>query len=163
MWGLAGHQLSGEPHLADLAEAIRGFFPGIEDWAAFKSYLVLQVAEPEARAGRYERSDGSVLDYAIVPLPDGGCLVTYIDVTDSVHVQRALEERNLALVTADRVKSEFIANVSYELRTPLNAIVGFGEVLQERYFGELNARQQEYVDAIVHASQEDRKSTRLNS
>ena len=154
MWGLAGQQLSGEPHLADLAEAIRGFFPGIEDWAAFKSYLVLQVAEPEARAGRYERSDGSVLDYAIVPLPDGGCLVTYIDVTDSVHVQRALEERNMALVTADRVKSEFIANVSYELRTPLNAIVGFGEVLQERYFGDLNVRQQEYVDAIVHASQD---------
>src|SRR3546814_12518292 len=33
-------------------------------------------------------------------------------------------------------------------------LVGFGEVLQERYFGELNARQQEYVDAIVHASQD---------
>src|SRR3546814_17051957 len=36
MWGLAGHQISGEPHLADLAEAIRGFFPGLADWAAFK-------------------------------------------------------------------------------------------------------------------------------
>src|SRR3546814_19567310 len=33
MWGIAGHQLSGEPHLADRAEAIRGFFPGTEVWA----------------------------------------------------------------------------------------------------------------------------------
>jgi len=33
--------------------------------------------------------------------------------------------------------------MSHELRTPLNAIIGFSEVLDERYFGELNEKQSE--------------------
>jgi len=49
---------------------------------------------------------------------------------------------------ANRIKSEFVANMSHELRTPLNAILGFAEMLDRRYFGELNAKQQEYVENI---------------
>jgi len=52
---------------------------------------------------------------------------------------------------ANRNKSEFLANMSHELRTPLNAIMGFSEALDERYFGELNEKQTEYVKDI-HSS-----------
>jgi len=55
------------------------------------------------------------------------------------------------LETASRHKSEFLANMSHELRTPLNAIIGFSEVLEARMFGELNAKQVEYVHDI-HSS-----------
>src|SRR5262249_37660829 len=48
-------------------------------------------------------------------------------------------------------KSEFLANMSHELRTPLNAIIGFSEVLNDRMFGELNEKQEEYLQDI-HAS-----------
>ncbi len=50
--------------------------------------------------------------------------------------------------TASREKSEFLANMSHELRTPLNAICGFAQVLEDRYFGALNAKQAEYMRDI---------------
>jgi len=53
------------------------------------------------------------------------------------------------LEAASRHKSEFLANMSHELRTPLNAIIGFSEVLLERMFGELNPKQEEYLQDIM--------------
>jgi signal transduction histidine kinase len=50
---------------------------------------------------------------------------------------------------SNQAKSEFLASMSHELRTPLNAIIGFSEVLRERYFGELNEKQAEYIVDIV--------------
>jgi signal transduction histidine kinase len=67
--------------------------------------------------------------------------------------RREIEDKGRALESANRHKSEFLANMSHELRTPLNAIIGFSEVLRERMFGDLNAKQAEYVSDI-HASGE---------
>jgi signal transduction histidine kinase len=67
-------------------------------------------------------------------------------------VERALRERNEALETAGRLKSEFIASVSYQLRTPLNAVIGFAEILTNQYFGDLNPRQLDYSRSILASS-----------
>ena len=98
------------------------------------------------------RAGDKVIDFASVALPDGNSLFTYVDVTDSVNVERALMQRNEALEAADRLKSEFLANVSYELRTPLNVIIGFTEVLSNEFFGPLNERQKEYTGDILKSS-----------
>jgi signal transduction histidine kinase/CRP-like cAMP-binding protein len=60
-----------------------------------------------------------------------------------------IREKASQLEAASRHKSEFLANMSHELRTPLNAIMGFSEVLLERMFGELNAKQAEFVQDIL--------------
>ncbi|MBC8468900.1 MAG: HAMP domain-containing protein [Planctomycetes bacterium] len=43
-----------------------------------------------------------------------------------------LSERNIELFKANKVKGEFLANISHEFRTPLNAILGFAQVLREK-------------------------------
>ena len=57
------------------------------------------------------------------------------------------------LETASRHKSEFLASMSHELRTPLNAVIGFSQVLRQQMFGELNARQAQYVSDILESGQ----------
>ena len=51
--------------------------------------------------------------------------------------------------SASRAKSDFLANMSHELRTPLNSVIGFSEILQDELYGELNKKQEEYVNDIA--------------
>ena len=64
-----------------------------------------------------------------------------------------IEDKSRQLEAASRHKSEFLANMSHELRTPLNAIIGFSEVLSQRMFGDLNEKQEEYLNDIYSSGQ----------
>ncbi len=66
---------------------------------------------------------------------------------------RGIADKSRQLEAASRHKSEFLANMSHELRTPLNAVIGFSEVLLERMFGEVNAKQTEYLQDILASGQ----------
>ena len=63
-----------------------------------------------------------------------------------------LERRNREVERADQLKSEFLASMSHELRTPLNAIIGFSDLLQEQSAGEVNEKQQRYLNHISHGA-----------
>jgi len=67
-------------------------------------------------------------------------------------LERRVAERTQALEVASKHKSEFLANMSHELRTPLNAIVGFSQVLKQKLFGEVNDKQDEYLDDILSSA-----------
>jgi len=61
---------------------------------------------------------------------------------------RELQDKSRELEIASQHKSQFLANMSHELRTPLNAIIGFSEVLLEKMFGDLNDKQEDYLNDI---------------
>jgi signal transduction histidine kinase len=124
-------------------------------WAQLRGAITgLERREPIS--SRLERGDGSVLDCATVPLPDGATLVTFQDITDSVNVERALIERADALQDADRIKSQFVQHVSYELRTPLTNIIGFAHLLLDPTIGPtigpITVKQRDYLDSIDKSS-----------
>ncbi len=151
LWELTRQQLADAPRLVDVAEAFRPLLQGA-DWQALHQQMIAGLEDRRPRAGRFTRTDARVVDFVALPLPDGGVLFRFADISDSIRVQRALIERNEALETADRLKTEFLANISYELRTPLTTIIGFAEILEQRFFGVLNERQGEYASGIVSAS-----------
>jgi signal transduction histidine kinase len=107
--------------------------------------------ERKSRSGRVAMKDGRHFEFAAVPLPDGNALFTMLDVTDSRRIERVLRERAEALEAADKVKTSFVANMSYELRTPLTSIGGFAEMLSKGYAGELGEHATAYVDAITES------------
>jgi signal transduction histidine kinase len=76
-------------------------------------------------------------------------------------LEKEIEERKLietdltnakeAAEVANRAKSEFLANMTHELRTPLNHIIGFTEIIADRKFGELTAKQEKYLQNVLHS------------
>ena len=65
---------------------------------------------------------------------------------------KTLSEAITKSKTAEKIKTDFIANISHELRTPLNAIIGFSDLLQNKRVGELNEKQTGYVKDIQTSS-----------
>jgi len=80
-----------------------------------------------------------------------GYVGTGREITDAVEREDALRAAKEAAEAASHAKSEFLANMSHELRTPLNAIIGFSEMLDRGYLGQLNDRQGGYVRDIENS------------
>lgn len=160
LWGLDADFLESEPHVGEVVERTRKLLPPPDgaaawtdgDWAKQRDLLAARMLSRAATQGQTTLANGTVVDHANVPLPDGAVLISYLDVTDTARVEAALRERAEAFQEADRLKTEFIANVSYEVRTPLNTIIGFADMLSQNLFGELNPRQSEYAKGILGTS-----------
>ena len=101
---------------------------------------------------RIPRRDGSIVDCTTAPLPDGATLLTFTDTTASVNVERALTDRNKALIETEQLRNDFVHHVSYELRSPLTNIIGFIQLLGDGSIGPLNPKQSEYVGYVMKSS-----------
>ncbi|RCL02279.1 MAG: Histidine kinase [Candidatus Tokpelaia sp. JSC189] len=121
-------------------------------WKEVSAFITGFADKRDCITGRMDLLNGDVLDYVLVPLPQGQTMLTFVNVTDSVLVSRALHERNEALEFADQLRNDFVQHVSYELRTPLTNIIGFTDLLRSPDFGILNARQNDYLKYIAGES-----------
>ncbi len=152
LWGLPPETLTEDLHIADFIDHLRP--PSLNDdgWPRLKEKITARLMSRESSAGQIHRDDGVILDYANVPLPDGAILLSYLDVSDSAHVEEALTARTVALQEANKLKSAFIANVSHEVHTPINAILGYADILAGEFYGELSPRQKQYIDEILETT-----------
>ncbi|MGH7090788.1 MAG: histidine kinase dimerization/phospho-acceptor domain-containing protein, partial [Stellaceae bacterium] len=94
-------------------------------------------------------ASGRVIEMRAAPMPDGGLVVSYTDMSERKRVERELRRAKEDAELASRSKSEFLANMSHELRTPLNAIIGFADILKGEVFGDLgDPRYRDYATDI---------------
>lgn len=152
LWGLTEQQVKPGTHIKHIAEACEPSYREADGWKLFAGAITGFEDERRTQEGRIELVTGLILDYAIVPLPNGQTMIAFVNVTDSVGAERMLTEKNEALRKADALKNDFVQHVSYELRSPLTNIIGFTELLQTPGIGNLNERQSEYLDHIATSS-----------
>jgi signal transduction histidine kinase len=101
--------------------------------------------------GETKTSEGRIIEYRSRPLPDGATLIAFTDVTEARQLEGALADREAALAEAQRLKREFVGNVSYELRTPLTTIIGYSELLEAGGEG-LGERARGHAGAVKQAA-----------
>lgn len=154
MWPDEEKMLTQNPKNYELIELSKHLFNYGDDWESFKTMIMQRPNTKKPIVKRIERTDGKVIDKTVVPLADGNYLISFHDLTSDIQVQRSLHERNEILEEVDRLKTEFLASVSYELRTPLTSIMGFSEMLESGYKGNLSKGQQEYLSGIIDSSSE---------
>ncbi len=152
MWDLADDVVTSSAfRIGDFLDRIQSLH-GDEDWPTEKEKLVARYLRRTSEEARFHREDGRILDFLRRPLPDGSILLRYADVTSGAEAEQSLRDRATAMEMTDRLKSEFLANLSFELRTPLTTIGGFADILAGGHVGDLNRRQKEYVAGIADAS-----------
>ncbi|MBF0309021.1 MAG: response regulator [Magnetococcales bacterium] len=100
------------------------------------------------------RADGKIIDLqvSLVAIEQQGQLrfTAFVqDITDRKQLLISLEETLSAAESANKAKSDFIANVSHEIRTPMNAVIGYTDLCLKQ---ELPPRVQDYLDKINSAS-----------
>ncbi|HET9355018.1 MAG TPA: ATP-binding protein, partial [Sphingomicrobium sp.] len=151
LWELDEEWLTSHPRVDELVPAMARKLVNPTEAAQVREMVRDTTTGRQSGTGRLSMTDGRHFEFASVPLPDGNALFTMIDVTDSSRIEAALRERATALEEADRVKTDFVANMSYELRTPLTSIGGFAEMLAQGYAGKLPPAASDYVGAILES------------
>ena len=159
VWEISDDALSNNFHMIDFLDATRKTLPITENWPEKRFKLSGKLLGRKSGMVRIECNNGVVLEGAHIPLPDGAVLLRYADISDGIELENSLKQRALEvteraelLAGANRLRLEFLANLSNEICTPLTSIRGFAELLAENYFGTLNKRQQEYADGILSLS-----------
>ncbi len=141
-----------KPHIDRLARHCTLFDAADTPFEEMRAIVVGLDDQRTGYRGRIFCRDGSVLDCTAQPLPDGATLLTFTDTTASVNVERALTDRNEALLQAEKLRNDFVHHVSYELRSPLTNIIGFIELLSDGSAGPLNDKQREYAGYVRASS-----------
>lgn len=153
LWGLEGRMVGEMPHIEDVSGWCAETTVNSNQWTVLLHHVTDVADSREEETGRLSKTSGETIEYAVMPLPDGATLMTFTNITGAVNIEKALRERNEALIEADRLKDDFIQHVSYELRTPLTSVIGFAELMSNQASGGLNAKQADYVEAILSSSQ----------
>jgi signal transduction histidine kinase len=151
-WGISALVMASAGDFDRVAELCTPLVHDRQFWLGLKARV--GDTDPQGRspvAGETRTSDGRAIAYQTRPLPDGATLIAFDDITATRRLEQALADRSAALADAERLKRDFVGNVSYELRTPLTTIIGYSELL-ETLGDALPERSKAYVVSVRAAA-----------
>ena len=151
-WNISATQLQAA---IDFEGVVELCLPTLHDQTFWRD-LKARIADPDPKArapvqDEIITSDRRIVAWQSRPLPDGATLIGFSDVTATRRLEGALADREAALDESQRLKRDFVGNVSYELRTPLTTIIGYSELLERSGEG-LSDRGRNHVAAVRTAA-----------
>jgi signal transduction histidine kinase/membrane protein implicated in regulation of membrane protease activity len=153
LMGLSADWLAEEPEIDEAINRASHLTGLLDQRQDLQNQIRAMVNSRRPIDGALSLQDNRHITYSGTLLPDGSALLTLIDVTDTRTKQKALEDSNRALASFNEMRSRFIENTSYELRTPLTSIMGFTEMLEQGFLGDLAPKQRDYLRDILKSSQ----------
>jgi signal transduction histidine kinase len=96
--------------------------------------------------------DGRVIAVMNEPMPDGGTIATYQDITELERSQAQMQEYTKKLERSNQELQEFAYVASHDLQEPLRKIEAFGDRLMRRYGEVLPEEGKMFVDRMQHAA-----------
>lgn len=105
----------------------------------------------DTQLAEYRRGDGMVVEVAQNPMPDGGRVVTYTDITDLKRREAALEDARRSAEQANAAKTRFLAAASHDLRQPIHALGLLFATLAESVRDERSTPLLRQIDGAVDA------------
>ena len=134
MLGLPATLMAGRPLFDDVLrwQWERGEFGDdggdVEQW--LRDFVLSGGLSDAEQVYERARGNGVVLEIRSMPLPDGGVVRTYTDITLRRQTEEVLRAARDEADRMARVKSEFLATMSHEIRSPMSGLLGVLELLR---------------------------------
>jgi signal transduction histidine kinase len=151
LWNKTDEKRNEGTHIKDFFADSVELFQKPEDVESWIAEVINMSSLRIENSGSLKFKSGRTIEYVYVPLPGGLNLLRFMDITDKTRLEKATREKSEIISQIDKLKSGFIANISYELKAPINTISGFTDILANQYFGSLNDQQLKYCHGIIIA------------
>lgn len=123
LWDLPKTIISERTSITQVMEMMADMISDQDTLADFRNLTLGALSlnsDRQTKQARLERKDGVTVEVIAAPLPDGGVLFSYDDVSNPARVERALRSKARTLSANEKLRSAFIADAMDELRRTLN-------------------------------------------